>query len=122
MVQSELPPRRVRVYHESLALGRPCEVERELRCHPRSNPRIGQAACRMRGLPWAWPGLNKLTGGVHRREMTILAARPSLGKTSILVQQTKTLADYLDTPEGIAKYPGQVLKFALLESSAEVFQ
>lgn len=33
------------------------------------------------GMKTGWPKLDKITGGLHRRELVILAARPSVGKT-----------------------------------------
>lgn len=74
------------------------------------------------GLPWSFDGLNKLTGGIQPIEMTIVAARPGVGKTTILAQQAATLADYLATEEGYAAHPDEVIKLVLAESSAEVFQ
>lgn len=73
------------------------------------------------GLPWPFKGLNKLTGGIHKPEMTILAARPSVGKTTIMVQCADTIADYLKSEEGRREHPGESIKLVLCESSAEVF-
>lgn len=37
------------------------------------------------GIPWPFVGLNALTGGIHKGELSVLAARPSVGKTTIMV-------------------------------------
>lgn len=74
------------------------------------------------GIPWPFKGLNTLTGGIHSGELTICAARPSVGKTTIMVQCTDTVAEYLRSPEGQEKYKGHRIKLVLCESSAEVFQ
>lgn len=75
------------------------------------------------GIPWCFSQLNRYTGGIQKGEMTILAARPSVGKTTILVQQVNAVSDFLGTEAGIEMFGGKgVIKLALLESSAEVFQ
>jgi len=74
------------------------------------------------GIPWGFPGLDKLTGGIHEGEVTILAARPRVGKTTIMAQVADSVCTYLAGEEGAAKYPKHVLKLVMCESSAEVFQ
>lgn len=73
------------------------------------------------GLPWPFPGLNTVTGGIHHTEMTILAARPSVGKTTIMVQVADSVNEYLKTERGQSEYPEGVIKLVLCESTAEVF-
>lgn len=74
------------------------------------------------GIPWPFDGLNKLTGGIHKGELTILSARPSVGKTTIMVQCADTVNEYLKSAEGRKEYgPGYSIKLVLCESSAEVF-
>lgn len=73
------------------------------------------------GIPWPFPGLNLVTGGIHETEMTILAARPSVGKTQILVQTANSVAQYLSSDAGREHDPQGVIKLVLCESTAEVF-
>lgn len=37
------------------------------------------------GVPTGWPDVDKLMGGLHKSDLTILAARPSVGKTASLL-------------------------------------
>ena len=74
------------------------------------------------GIPWGFPGLDLLTGGIHEGEVTILAARPRVGKTTLMAQIADSICTYLAGEEGQAKYPKHVIKLVMCESSAEVFQ
>jgi replicative DNA helicase len=38
---------------------------------------------RKRGIPWGYPALDKMTGGLERGKMYVLAARPRMGKTAL---------------------------------------
>lgn len=80
----------------------------------------------MWGIPWPFEGLNNLTGGIHKTEMTILASRPSIGKTTLMVQVANGVNDYLKTPRGQEEFGSgdnqSKIKLVLCESSAEVFQ
>lgn len=51
-----------------------------------------------------------------------LAARPRVGKTTIMAQVADNVCTYLEGAEGQAKYPKHVIKLVMCESSAEVFQ
>src|SRR5690348_4836503 len=73
-------------------------------------------------VPWAWASLNTLTGGIQPHEMGIVAARPSVGKTTILAQQTAAVADYIRHGEGYDRWHDHVIKLVLAESTAEIFQ
>ena len=44
------------------------------------------------GLTWGLTDLNRLTGGIQKRDFTIIAARPSMGKTSVGISVARTLA------------------------------
>lgn len=44
------------------------------------------------GLPTGYPDLDKLTGGLQRSDLIILAARPSMGKTSFALSLTYNIA------------------------------
>ena len=46
------------------------------------------------GIPWPFPGFNALTGGIHKEEMTIMMARPGVGKTSIACQIALSIAEW----------------------------
>lgn len=35
------------------------------------------------GLTWGWSDVNRLTGGVQKENLTLIAARPSIGKTTV---------------------------------------
>lgn len=73
------------------------------------------------GIPWPWGGLNKLTGGIHKTELTVKTARPSVGKTQALVHVGDEVSNYLLTPEGKAEHPGEVAKIILGESTKEIY-
>lgn len=73
------------------------------------------------GVPWGFKGLDQLTGGIHPGELTILAARPSVGKTQMMVQVAESVVGYMGTERGKAEYPDHKVKLVLCESSAEVF-
>ena len=74
------------------------------------------------GLPYFCPGLNALTGGAHRGEMSLLGARTSVGKSFWLAQDALHKAKYLLSDEGQRCYPGQCVKLVLCEMSAEQFE
>lgn len=46
----------------------------------------------LRGLPTGFDSLNQLTGGWQRGDLIVLAARPSIGKTTLVVNQTVAAA------------------------------
>ena len=74
------------------------------------------------GIPWGFPGLDDLTGGIHPEEMTVLMARPGVGKTQFMGQVAMNVADYLTTADGKQRHPKQCVKLVLCEMSAESFQ
>ena len=74
------------------------------------------------GIPWGFPGLDDLTGGIHEEEMTVMMARPGVGKTNFMGQVAMNVADYLTTPDGRARFPKKVVKLVLCEMSAASFQ
>jgi replicative DNA helicase len=74
------------------------------------------------GIPWGFPGLDYLTGGIHPGEMTVLMARPGVGKTTIMEQVTSSVCAYLASDLGQREHPGAVVRLVLCESSAEQFQ
>jgi replicative DNA helicase len=74
------------------------------------------------GIPWGFSGVDALTGGIQREEMTVLFARTSVGKTQLLGQVSLNVADWLQTAEGKRQYPDHVVKLVLCEGSAMTFQ
>ena len=74
------------------------------------------------GIPWGFAGLDGLTGGIHSEEMTVLMARPGVGKTQFMGQTALQVAEYLMTPEGKRLHPNEVVKLVLCEMSAASFQ
>lgn len=73
------------------------------------------------GIPWGFKGLDQLTGGIHPGELAILAARPSVGKTTMMVQMSESVVGYLGSERGQSEFPGGVVRLVLCESSAEVY-
>lgn len=74
------------------------------------------------GIPWGLPGLDALTGGIHTEEMTVLMARPGVGKSAFMGQIALNVAEWLLTPEGQREHPNQVVKIVSCEMSAHQFQ
>jgi len=54
------------------------------------------------GLPMGWRDLDEITGGLHADELTIIAARPAVGKTSFMLSLAYNLADATDADVLIA--------------------
>ena len=46
------------------------------------------------GIPWPFAGFNQLTGGIHKEEMTVIMARPGVGKTALLCQIALFIAEW----------------------------
>jgi len=44
------------------------------------------------GIPSGFPGFDRLTGGLQKAELTIIAGRPSMGKTTIAMNIAKNVA------------------------------
>jgi replicative DNA helicase len=74
------------------------------------------------GIPYGLRDLDALTGGIHEEEMTILMARPGVGKTALMGQVALSIAEWLRTPEGERRHPNQVVKIVECEMSAHSFQ
>lgn len=74
------------------------------------------------GLPWGFNGLDTMTGGIHQGQMSLLAARPGVGKSFFAGQVAVNVAQYLMTPDGRERYPNQVVKLVLCEMDKESFQ
>ncbi|HUY62192.1 MAG TPA: replicative DNA helicase [Candidatus Paceibacterota bacterium] len=55
----------------------------------------------IRGVPSGFPALDNLLSGFHPSDLVILAARPSMGKTSLALDIARNAAVRHDTPVGI---------------------
>lgn len=74
-------------------------IQAELRAGPRRKSRLSfaeaaenafaaaenarQRGSGLTGITWGLTDVNRLTGGIQRRDLTLIGARPSMGKTSI---------------------------------------
>ncbi|MGH7192916.1 MAG: DnaB-like helicase N-terminal domain-containing protein, partial [Candidatus Saccharimonadales bacterium] len=56
---------------------------------------------KLSGVETGFPDLDKLTGGLQRGEMIVIAARPSLGKTSLAANIVEHAAVDLGLPVGV---------------------
>lgn len=92
---------------------------------------LGQAVARRKdpkevwGISWGQPKLNHYTGGIQREEMSVMMARPGVGKTSWLEDRVVDITDWLDTPDGIEyqeQYQADTIRLVLVEMSAMNFQ
>src|SRR5258708_2435452 len=69
------------------------------------------------GIPWGFPGLDALTGGIHKGELSLLGARPKVGKTAILGQIADSVSRWA------LGYTGDgVVRLVMCESSPVLFQ
>lgn len=55
----------------------------------------------IRGVPTGFPELDNLLSGLHKSDLIILAARPSMGKTSLALDIARNAAVKHDVPVGI---------------------
>lgn len=69
------------------------------------------------GIPWGLPALDKLTGGIHEHEMTVMMGRPGNGKTSFLSLIALNVANWVKVNR-----PKQVVRLVLCEQTAHQFQ
>lgn len=74
------------------------------------------------GIPWGFAGLDQMTGGIQREEMSIVMARPGVGKSFFMGQVGLNVARWLLTDEGRKRFPDHVVRLVLCEMSAESFQ
>lgn len=56
---------------------------------------------KMRGLPTSFIGLDKILGGLQKSDLVILAARPSMGKTSLALDIARNVAVLENKPVGL---------------------
>jgi replicative DNA helicase len=78
------------------------------------------------GIPWPFPSLNAITGGIQYRPrpaMTVLMAPPKCGKTAITAKIARHTAEWLRSPDGLKAGMGdKVVRCVLLEGSRLEFQ
>ncbi len=55
----------------------------------------------IRGVPTGYPGLDNVLAGLQRSDLIILAARPSLGKTSLALDIARNVATKSKLPVGV---------------------
>lgn len=55
----------------------------------------------IRGVPTGFPDLDSMLSGLHKSDLIILAARPSMGKTSLALDIARNAAVKHDVPVGI---------------------
>lgn len=65
------------------------------------------------GLPSGFPSLDKITGGFQRSDLVIIAARPSLGKTSLAVNVAEHVA--IKERKGVGFFSLEMSKEQLVE-------
>jgi replicative DNA helicase len=71
------------------------------------------------GIPSGFTGLDKITGGWQKTELTILAARPGMGKTAFVVSSMRNAAVDHDTPVAIFSLEMSATQLMLRMISAE---
>ncbi len=74
------------------------------------------------GIPSGYDDLDRLTGGFQNAEMVIVAARPSMGKTTLALNMVKNVAMHDNLPVGVfsMEMSEQMLAQNLLCMEAEV--
>jgi replicative DNA helicase len=66
-----------------------------------------------RGVPTGFTDIDKILGGLHNSDMVILAARPSMGKTSLAMEMAKRVAMWQQT--GVAVFSLEMSKDQLVD-------
>ena len=56
---------------------------------------------KMRGVPTGFTDLDKILGGLQKSDLVILAARPSMGKTSLALDIARNVAVFENQPVGL---------------------
>jgi len=63
--------------------------------------KLSSAEHELRGVPTGFKALDDILGGFQRSDLIILAARPSVGKTALVLDIARRTATLHDTPVGI---------------------
>lgn len=77
---------------------------------------------RLVGLPTGFPDLDRMTAGLQRSELVVVAARPSMGKTQFMLNVARYLAVHENVPVVIfsLEMSREQLALRLLSAEAEV--
>jgi len=62
---------------------------------------LSKYAGKMRGVPTGFTDLDKILGGLQKSDLVILAARPSMGKTSLALDIARNIAVLENQPVGL---------------------
>lgn len=84
--------------------------------------RMQETAMPLTGIPTCFHDLDKYTGGLQKSDLIILAARPSVGKTSLALNIAEHAAHDAIWPNGMVADPGPVLIFSLEMSKRQLTQ
>lgn len=90
------------------------EVSKELLS--RAKARVADPK-RVWGVPYGYPSLDENTGGMQQHEVTILMARPGVGKTAFFAEVAAKVARWT-----LDNRPGEVVKLVLVEMTMQQFQ
>ena len=63
--------------------------------------RVGQDNSGVTGIPTGYKTLDKMTSGLQKSDLIILAARPAMGKTSFALNLARNVAVEADVPVGV---------------------
>lgn len=61
----------------------------------------------LNGIPMGWPQLDALTGGLHAGEVTVIGARPAMGKTAFAISLAENLALQQQVPTALFAVEGK---------------
>ena len=59
------------------------------------------------GIPTGWPDVDRVTGGLHPGEVTVVGARPAMGKTSFAISLAENLALRQGVPTALFAVEGK---------------
>ncbi len=62
---------------------------------------LSKNAGQMRGIPTSFTDLDKILGGLQKSDLVVLAARPSMGKTSLALDIARNVAVLQNKPVGL---------------------
>lgn len=75
------------------------------------------------GIPWGFPGLDKLTGGIHRGQLAVAMGRPSVGKTTFAADIVQSVANYILAQRAESRWwERKVVRVVSLEMAPEEWQ
>ncbi|VTT97276.1 dna helicase : Replicative DNA helicase OS=Rhodopirellula europaea 6C GN=RE6C_00217 PE=4 SV=1: DnaB: DnaB_C [Gemmataceae bacterium] len=79
----------------------------------RLDARIGGTDLSMSGMPTGYVDLDNITAGLHKSELVIIAARPSVGKTAYALNLVRNILTAHDPNDPNAPPPPVILFFSL---------